>query len=102
MDAAWAAFFTGRPSPGGDELPEWIEGLADDARPAFEAKDRPTRRPGSYLLLTGEQWDLYDQMSALRERQQSRFGDLAGRLGGVSHLGPAFGGTGLTRGRMLL
>ena len=71
-------------------------------RVAFEAPGRAYRRPGSHHLMTAQQWDLYDRMTAQRERQRERYGDLAERLGGVSHLGPAFGGAGMTRGRVLL
>jgi hypothetical protein len=81
---------------------DWIERLAGKIETALGDPDRPYRRPGSALLLTDKQWECYDALAAARERQRARYGGLPGQLSGYSRLGPAFGGVGLTRGRMLL
>jgi hypothetical protein len=46
----------------------WPEQLARAVEEAFTEAALPYRRPGSHLLLTAEQWELYDQAAALQER----------------------------------
>ena len=88
--------------PPGELAEDAADRLVRAVSAAFDAQaspDRPYRRPGSHLLLTDEWWALHDKLTAARERQRARYGDLPAQFSGY---GPAFGGVGLPRGRMLL
>lgn len=86
----------------GDHL-DWIDRLTGVLEPTLrELRDAPAGaqdahgRPGSHLLLTDEQWEMYDQATAMGDRQAERYGMTAKDAAVIG------GGPGWGRGRRII